>query len=128
MPDNTSDTLAYSVLVVLFLVYVTVTILILAGTWKVLAKAGQPGWAAIIPFVNVLYLLKAAGKPGWWLIFCIVPLANIVVGALLFQGLAEKFGKGTGYALGLVFLPFIFFPMLGFGSAQYQGDGPPPVL
>jgi hypothetical protein len=31
------------------------------------------------------------------------------------------FGKSTAYGLGLAFLGFIFFPMLGFGDARYQG-------
>jgi hypothetical protein len=35
--------------------------------------------------------------------------------------LAEKFGKGAGFGIGLAFLPFIFYPILGFGSATYVG-------
>ena len=34
--------------------------------------------------------------------------------------LAKKFGQGVGFAIGLILLPFIFFPILGFGSAQYN--------
>jgi hypothetical protein len=36
---------------------------------------------------------------------------------------ARKFVKSDGFGLGLAFLPFIFYPMLGFGDAQYQGGG-----
>ena len=39
--------------------------------------------------------------------------------------LAKAFGKGTGFALGMVFLGFIFMPMLAFGDAQYEGAAQP---
>jgi hypothetical protein len=35
--------------------------------------------------------------------------------------LAKSFGKGALFTLGLVFLPFIFFPVLAFGDAEYKG-------
>lgn len=95
--------------------------------WKVFTKAGQPGWASIIPIYNGVVLLQIAGKPVWWIILCIIPIANIVVAIILCIALSEKFGRGTGTALGLIFLPIIFFPILGFGSAQYQGAGAAPA-
>jgi hypothetical protein len=50
-----------------------------------------------------------------------IPIANFVIAILTYLALAEKFGKGGGFAMGLVFLGFIFFPILGFGDAQYRG-------
>jgi len=35
-------------------------------------------------------------------------------------GLAESFGKGAGFGIGLWLLGMIFIPILGFGDAQYQ--------
>jgi len=101
-----------------------ICIVIIAGMWKVFVKAGQPGWASIIPFVNIYFLCKIGGKPGWWLILFFVPIVNFIVAIILTVAVAEKFGKGIGFALGMVFLGFIFFPILGFGSAQYQGGAP----
>jgi len=49
-----------------------------------------------------------------------IPIANIVVAFLLSLALAEKFGKTTGFAVGMFFLPFIFYPILAFGDAQYK--------
>ncbi len=103
------------------LVYLAVIILAIAGMWKVFTKAGEPGWAAIVPIFNLYIILKIAGKPGWWLLLMFIPLVNLVVFVMALHGLSKSFGKGAGFTIGLFFLGVIFFPILGFGSAQYQG-------
>lgn len=92
----------------------------LIAIWKVFTKAGQPGWGALIPIFNTYLLLKIAGKPGWWLILLIIPVVNLVIAILTLIGVANAFGKGGGFAVGLIFLPFIFFAILGFGNSTYQ--------
>src|SRR5476651_1177903 len=81
-----------------------VGVVAIAGMWKVFAKAGQPGWAAIIPIYNFIILLKIGGKPLWWIILMFIPIANLVVLIILSIAVAGKFGKGTGFGLGLAFL------------------------
>jgi hypothetical protein len=98
-----------------------IIIFIIASVWKAFSKAGEPGWAAIVPFYNVIVLLKISGKPLWWLILFLIPVANFIIGILTSLGLAERFGKSGGFGIGLALLPFIFFPILGFGSATYIG-------
>lgn len=98
--------------------------LLIAGLWKVFEKAGQPGWAAIVPIYNLFILCKIAGKPAWWVLLCLVPLVNIVVFAVLCISVAKNFGKGMGFGLGMWLLGMIFYPILGFGSAQYRGPQP----
>lgn len=100
-------------------VYFAILILMIIAMWKVFSKAGQPGWAAIIPIYNAYILLKVAGKPGWWLVLFFIPLVNLVIGIMATHGLSTQFGKGAGYTIGLILLPFIFLPMLAFGSATY---------
>jgi len=100
--------------------YLIVLILVIAGIWKVFEKAGQPGWGAIIPIYNVILLLKIANKPLWWIILFFIPLINLIPGILVPVGVSRNFGHGVGFALGLIFLPFIFYPMLGFGSSTYN--------
>ena len=51
----------------------------------------------------------------------LIPFVNIIVGIVLCIDMAKSFGKGIGFGIGLVFLGIIFLPILGFGSAQYQG-------
>lgn len=103
------------------IIYLAAIVLIVVALWKIFSKAGQPGWASIIPFYNTYVLLLIAGKPGWWLILMFIPFVNIIIDILMSVGLAQSFGKGTGFAIGLIFLPFIFLPILAFGDAQYQG-------
>jgi hypothetical protein len=96
-------------------------VLMVVAMWKLFVKAGQPGWAAIVPIYNVYVLCKIAGKPGWWVILMIIPIVSIVVFALVAIALAKSFGKGVGFGIGLFFLFPIFGMILGFGSAKYQG-------
>ena len=103
--------------------YLVLLILVIAGMWKVFVKAGQPGWAILIPIYHIYVFLKIAGKPGWWLLLMLIPLVNIIVGIIAAVAFAQRFGKGGGFVVGLIFLPFIFCPILGFGDAQYS----PPI-
>ena len=99
-------------------------VLMVAAMWRVFSKAGQPGWAAIIPIYNVYVMCKVAGRPGWWLLLMLIPLVNFIIAIILSVDIAKRFGKGVGFAIGMILLPFIFWPILGFGSAQYQGGAP----
>ena len=103
------------------ILWAAVVILMVAGMWKVFTKAGQPGWAAIIPIYNFIVLLKVAGKPAWWILLMLIPVVNFVVFIIMDINIAKAFGKGGGFAAGLILLAPIFFPILGFGSAKYQG-------
>lgn len=102
------------------LVWLAIVVLVVASVWKVFAKAGEPGWAAIIPIYNLIVLLKVAGKPLWWIILCLIPFVNIIALILIGIALAQNFGKGAGFGVGLALLGFIFFPILGFGDAVYR--------
>lgn len=98
-----------------------IVVFVIAGVWKTFEKAGEPGWASIIPIYNILVMCRIAGKPEWWIILMFIPFVNMIVSIIVMVGIAENFGKGIGYALGLVFFGFIFFPLLGFGDAVYEG-------
>lgn len=106
--------------VVFTICYLAVVLLIIIGLWKVFVKAGKPGWASIVPIYNVIVLLEIAGKPLWWFILMLIPFVNFIVAIIVLIAVARNFGKGVGFAIGMVFLPFIFIPMLGFGDAKYQ--------
>jgi hypothetical protein len=109
-----------------------IALLVIVAMWKVFTKAGRPGWAAIIPIYNMYVWCKIVGRPGWWVILMLIPLVNIIVGIIVCIDMAKSFGKGAGFGIGLALLGIIFLPILGFGSAQYQGPAvtaasqPPP--
>jgi hypothetical protein len=98
-----------------------IPLLVVAGLWLVFVKAGEAGVQAIIPIWNIVVLLRIIGRPWWWVILYPIPLVAIVVAAVMAQDLAKSFGKGVGFGVGLWLLGFIFIPVLGFGSATYQG-------
>ena len=101
-----------------------IMIAILASIWKAFEKAGEPGWASIVPFYNMYVMCRMGGKPGWWFLLMFIPIVGIIVAVLVSIGIAENFGKGAGFGLGLAFLGFIFWPILGFGDAKFRGVAP----
>ena len=114
---------------ILVIVYIAIIVVEVAALWKVFVKAGQPGWAAIIPIYNLYVLLKVIGRPAWWLLLfvigVIVPLVGwillVVISIIIAIDLAKSFAKSSGFAVGLFFLNFIFVPILGFGESRYVG-------
>ena len=107
---------------VIGIVYLVFIILMVVCLWKIFSKAGEPGWASIVPIYNIVVMLKISGKPWWWLLLLFIPFVNFIIMILAMLGLAKNFGKGGGFAVGLVFLGFIFFPILAFGDARFQGQ------
>lgn len=96
-------------------------VLSIVSMWKLFVRAGEPGWAILIPIFNLYTLWKTTGKPILWLILCFVPLINLVAIILIMISFAKSFGKSTGYGVGLAFLAPIFAPMLAFSDAKYIG-------
>lgn len=109
------------------LLSLVLNVLMIAGQWAVFDKAGQPGWAAIIPIYNLIVWAEVAKKEAWWGLLLIVPIANLVFMFMLNIEVAKQFGKDVGYGVGLTLLPFVFWPMLGFGKSRYVGNAYVPV-
>ena len=116
---DASDAASGSIGLVGGLISLAFIVLMIASMWRVFTKAGQPGWASIVPIYNIVVLLKITGKPVWWIIGFLIPLVNFVVMILLCIALAKAFGKGGGFAVGLILLSFVFIPMLAFSDATY---------
>lgn len=115
--------------VVGWLLYIAVIVFYILCLWKIFVKAGKPGWAAIIPIYNIIVELEIIGRPWWWLLLMLIPVVNFVIAIIILFDLAKVFGKGTGFGFGLLFLSFIFIPILAFGDAKYLGPiaGQPPA-
>jgi hypothetical protein len=110
-------------------IYFAVLIVMVAAYWKVFTKAGKAGWLSIIPIINLAIMLEIVKRPVWWLVLYLVPFVNIVVHVIVTLDTARAFGKGSGFGLGLFFLPVIFYPILGFGNARYEfAPAPAPAV
>ena len=105
---------SFIIVVIVFYIYVY---------WRIFEKAGKSGWAAIIPIYNTIILLEIVGKPWWWLLLFLIPVVNIIFAVWMTNLLSLSFGKGVGFTLGLIFLSFIFYPILAFSNVVYIGPG-----
>ena len=120
-------------------------ILIAVAEWKIMVKAGEPGWKGIIPIYNVYNLYKISWKTNmFWALLVLELLAGIiqsasgslllafvgwicsvaglVIGIMGLHKVSKAFGHGVGFTLGLIFLNPIFLLILGFGGSQYMGN------
>jgi Family of unknown function (DUF5684) len=112
----------------LLLAYLVIYILFALGVYGTFEKAGQPGWAAFIPFYNWWIMLKVAGRPTWWfwLIFLgIIPfvggIAAFIVYVFVANDISKSFGHGGAFTVGLVLLGPIFWYVLWLGPSTYRG-------
>ena len=133
MNDNLGASVLFG-LVIMLLGLLIIFVPWLAGSWKVNVKAGKPGWAALVPIYATLVKLEIIGKPWWWIFLLWAPTVISNVSSTPWVGLtalpmfiwynnmlSKSFGKDEGFTAGLTFLPFIFYPILGFGKAKYLG-------
>ncbi len=112
---------------IFFIIYLVVLVFMIVTMWKVYTKAGQPGWAVLIPVYNFYILLKIIGRPTWWLFLLLllfIPgvnfLVGLVLGILIALDMAKVFGKTTIFAvIGLWLFAIVGYPMLAWGNAKY---------
>jgi len=101
--------------------YLIIAVVAIVAMWKLFVKAGEPGWASIIPFYNTFTLVKIAGFNPWLFLLFLIPFVNVVFAIYVMIKIGEAFGKTLGWSvIFLVILSFIGMLMLGFGSETYH--------
>lgn len=105
----------------ILLVSLVVWIVEVVSTWKLFVKAGQPGWASIIPIYNIYVLFQITWGQGFRFLLLLIPIYNIILTIQTSIKLAKAFGKSTGFGIGLAFLTIIMLPVLAFGNSTYLG-------
>lgn len=103
--------------------FIPIMIFMIVTFWKIFSKAGQPGWASIVPIYNIICMLRIAGKPEWWIFLLLIPFANIYFGIVMINKISKAFGKDEAFTVGLILLSWIFFPILAFGKSKFIGPG-----
>ena len=111
---NTNSNFSKFVLIYILLFFI-VFLVNLVGMIKIYKKLNKPGWAVIVPIYNMWALFEGVGLPGW---LSILPVANLIGLIVAYFRLARVLNKSAGFGLGLVFLSFIFIPILGFSDAK----------
>jgi hypothetical protein len=110
------------------IIYLAIVLLMIVSMWITVSKAGRPGVSQIIPIWNFIELVRISGKPLWWVILILlIPFVNLILMIIVFHGISKAFGKDAGFTVGLVLLPFIFWPILAFGKATYTAPAVPPA-
>lgn len=120
MADDMLDGMA-AMLGGMWLFCLAVCAFMLVVYWKLFKKAGEPGWASLVPFYCNYVLYKIAFGNGWLFLLALVPIVNVVMAILLPFKLAKAFGKDIGWGFGLLFLSVVFYPLLAFGNTTYVG-------
>ena len=120
MYETTSQTGVTALLGTYMILILVIAVIMIVANWKVFTKAGKPGWASIIPLYNMYVMFEIAGMNGWMFLLTFIPIVNIIIQIMLYLNLAKKFGKSTGFAIGLILLNPIFLLMLAFGNAEYN--------
>ena len=82
---------------------IAIAVVEIAAMWKVFEKAGQPGWACIIPIYNIYIMTKIGGKPGLWVLLMFIPFVNLIFAIWLYNMISKSFGKDEGFTAGIVF-------------------------
>lgn len=104
-----------------FIVALVVAVLTIVGYWKIFSKAGEAGWASIIPLYDQYILSKITFGTGWLFLLLLIPFVNFIFMIVMMYKLSKSFGHGIGFTIGLIFLPFIFLLIIAFGKSEYKG-------
>jgi len=128
--DTATDilmTLLAGLITTYLVIVIPIVLIAIVAIWRVFTKAGQPGWAVLIPFYNLYVYSQVVKRPGWWMLLyfaSIIPvigsLAVLFVSIIDNLRLAKLFGKSSGFGVGIILLGVVFLPILAFGDADYD--------
>ena len=128
--DTATDilmTLLAGLITAYLVIVIPIVLIAIVAIWRVFTKAGQPGWAVLIPFYNLYVYSQVVKRPGWWMLLyfaSIIPvvgsLAVLFVSIIDSLRLAKLFGKSAGFGVGIILLGIVFLPILAFGDADYD--------
>ncbi len=119
--DSAAMAAAGGMMVVYSIIAIVFAVIVLVAMWKLFAKAGRPGWAAIVPIYNAYVLFDIVYGNGIKFLLCCVPILNAIVSIALYIRLAQVYGKGAGFGIAMLLFPYVCLPMLAFGQSEYQG-------
>jgi hypothetical protein len=130
--------IAFGVAICSVAIGVAIAAFMLAGLWKMFVKAGQPGWAALVPFYNVYVLVQIVGLPVVWFYYYVILIAVgtvlsflafftsvglLVLSYYIVRMIHRAYGQNDDSVSVIIslFVPIVLTYRAGFGSAQYLG-------
>ena len=132
----------YLIFILVFVaITIALTVFVIICNWKLMEKAGEPGWKSIIPFYNIYTIMNfSLTRPTstvFFIVFCAmyVTLCIPYLGALIFSivvgailgitsfATAKSFGRDVGMCVCAIFFGPIVKAILAFSKdIQYTGD------
>lgn len=106
---------------ILGVVILLMLLLTLFSLGKIYKKANRSAISAWIPIYNILVLLEIVNLPKWYIFLLLIPIVNIFIGIKVYFTLTKLFRRSKSFAIGMLFLPVIFYPILAFGNSEYIG-------
>lgn len=119
MADNLSVAIAWT------LAWLVLYVWTAASLHAVFRKAGEEGWQAWVPVLNIVVLLRLGGFSGWWALLLLVPAVGALAIAVLVWVACSRINSAFGVGIGMTVLAILLFPVwssvLGWGSARWLG-------
>ena len=145
MDDGAIIGVVLAIFGIIFIPFLIMMVIVIISNFKVYKKAGEDGWKCLVPYYNYWTECKFLGlNTNWVWIVLAAPFISSILEGIIEIGLfslaasiilfyfnilraistAQSFGKDTGFGIGLFALPFVFYPILAFGKAEYIGPRP----
>ena len=107
--------------IIIFLVF---QIIYFLSTWKLFIKAGEKPIYSLIPFYNLIIMMKIIKRPKWWFILLFIPVINLLMTGVIIIEILRSFGKNSNLdtLIGLVSLGTYITYINYFGSVDYVKD------
>lgn len=110
----------FTIVIIIWLLSLGRSIVIMIGGSKIFRKANKSEKTALIPILNLFTMLEVAEINTFFGILLFIPFVNLFVLMYMSIKLGRQFKVGGLFKLGLVCLPFIFYPALAFSDKQYK--------
>lgn len=118
---NENEKAAFMTLLIISAIGFVYSIFLSICLWKIYVKAGEHGFASLIPIYNLYIMSKIAFGKGWMFLLTCVPVVGSVFALILSFKFVKAFGKSTLFAILSIPFSFITIPMLAFGNCEYEG-------
>ena len=132
--------------IITLIIIAAIYVLFIAAEWRILTKAGEKGWKALIPIYNIYVSHHIVGMshiwfvleictwiveaifesvrviPGWAAIAFGIPTLIITILSELIHiiKMCDCFGKGTLFKIGMILVPNLFTLIIAFDGSKYQ--------
>ena len=106
------------------IIFLAFQIIYFLSTWKLFIKAGEKPIYSLIPFYNLILMMKIIKRPKWWVVLLFIPVINLLMFGVVIIEILRSFGKNSNLdtLIGLVSLGTYITYINYFGSIDYVRD------